>query len=214
MTIFDQLEEQIAPARHHRQVADLVHNQERGATQIAKALPKRPVALGFCKRGDEVSQGREHDAAPGLHGFDGQRRRKVALAGAGRPEKVHPFGAINELEFRQRQDAVAIQRGLEGEVEALQGFDGRQARHHQRRLHAAVLAQRELLDQDLVEGADGVDLALLHAPERGIEHLERSGHPETNETALDAVNHRAGVRHDRPPLLLGSPAARRSPMAW
>ena len=48
----------------------------------------------------------------------------------------------------------------------------------QRRLDAAVLAQGQLLDEELIEGFDAVDLALLDAAEGGVEHLERARHPQ------------------------------------
>jgi hypothetical protein len=42
----------------------------------------------------------------------------MAFAGAGRPEQMDDFGTVDELELGERQDAVAVERGLEGEVEA------------------------------------------------------------------------------------------------
>jgi len=38
MTIFHQLKEQIAPARDHRQVTDLVHDQQREPAEEADLL--------------------------------------------------------------------------------------------------------------------------------------------------------------------------------
>ena len=54
----------------------------------------------------------------------------MALAGAGRPEQVDDLGAVDEVELGERQDAVAIERGLEGEVEAGERLDGREPCHH------------------------------------------------------------------------------------
>ena len=66
----------------------------------------------------------------------------MALAGAGRAEEMDHLGAIDEVELGERQDALAVERGLEGEVEAGQRLDGRQPRQREGRLDAAVLAQR------------------------------------------------------------------------
>src|SRR5215217_4638188 len=131
-----------------------------------------------------------------------------------RAEKVNHLGAIDELELGKGHDAVAVERGLEGEVEAVEGFDGGKARHQEGRLDPATLAQRELLEKDLIEGADAVDLALLDTPDGGVEDLERARHAEADEATLDAVEGRGVVRHDRPPILLGWSLARRSPTAW
>ena len=46
------------------------------------------------------------------------------------------------VEFGKRQDAIAIERGLEREVEAGERFDGGQPRHAQRRPDTPIVAQR------------------------------------------------------------------------
>ena len=61
---------------------------------------------------------REFDAASGLHGLNAECRGTVALAGAGWSEEVHHLGAFDELQLSQRHDAMLVERGLEGEVEA------------------------------------------------------------------------------------------------
>jgi hypothetical protein len=44
----------------------------------------------------------------------------MALSGAGRAEEVEDLGAGDEVELGQREDAVAVEGGLQGEVEALE----------------------------------------------------------------------------------------------
>ena len=78
----------------------------------------------------------------GFDRLDRECRGKMALAGAGRAEQMHHFGAVDEGELGERQDAVAVERGLEGEVEAGERLDGGQPRQQQRGLDAAVLADR------------------------------------------------------------------------
>ena len=60
----------------------------------------------------------EVDAATGLHRLDAERHRQVRLAGAGRAEDMKHLVAVDELELGEGQDTVAVERGLEGEVEA------------------------------------------------------------------------------------------------
>ena len=79
----------------------------------------------------------------------------MALAGAGRAEEVNDLAAVDEAKLGERQDAVAVERGLEGEVEAGERLDRGEPRHHQCGLDAAVLAQRELLDEQRVDRLDG-----------------------------------------------------------
>ena len=140
---------------------------------------KRPFALGLGERGDEIGErGEARRCLPAFTASTAERRGKMAFAGAGRPEQMHHLGAVDELELGQRQDAVAIERGLEGEVEAGERFDRRSGAP----CSSAVLTRRfsrkrEFLDQQLVEGLDAVDLALLDAPQGGVEHFERARHP-------------------------------------
>jgi hypothetical protein len=46
----------------------------------------------------------------------------VRLAGTGRPDEVNRFAAVDELQLGERHDPPAVERGLEREVEAGQGF--------------------------------------------------------------------------------------------
>ena len=56
VTGIHELEEQIAAAGHDRQVADLVHDEERGAAEIPDAVAQGAVALGLGQRGDESAR--------------------------------------------------------------------------------------------------------------------------------------------------------------
>ena len=53
----DQREEQVAAAGHDRQVADLVHDQQRRPAQEADALLQASFALGAGELGQEIRQG-------------------------------------------------------------------------------------------------------------------------------------------------------------
>src|SRR5208283_4724112 len=82
----------------------------------------------------------EVDAAAGAHRLDPERHRQVAFAGAGLADQVHNLVAVDEVELGESQDAIAVERRLEGEVEARQRLDRAEAGHLQRRLDAAALA--------------------------------------------------------------------------
>jgi hypothetical protein len=78
----------------------------------------------------------------------------------------------------QGEDPVAVERGLEGEVEADQGLDADQAPHFERRLDAPPFAQGELLAEKGVDRLQRADLAAFELTHRVIEHLERTRHLE------------------------------------
>src|SRR3954451_24260898 len=114
----------------------------------------------------------------------------MALAGAGLAEEVHDLVAANEVQLRQGEDPVAVERGLEGEVEAGERLDAAQPGHLQRRLDPASLAQRELLGQQRVDRLQRTDLAALELADDGVEHLERPGHPKADQVTLHALERR------------------------
>src|ERR1041384_5911663 len=76
-------------------------------------------------------------------------------------------------------------------------------------LDPAVLAQAEFLGEEIVDRLDAVDFALLDAAQRGIEHLERARHLQTDQAVADILDARgcAGERHGRPALASGAPIA-------
>src|SRR5262245_1339838 len=127
----------------------------------------------------------------------------MRLARTGWPQKMHHFRPINKFELRECEDAALVERGLEGEVEARQSFYSCEPGPHERRLDAAVLTQRELLHEQVIERLDTVDLALLDLAQRDVEHFQRARHLQCYQALLDAVD-----GHDRP-----LETARRSPTA-
>jgi len=108
----DELEEQIAAAGDDREIADLVDDEQARPAEEADALLQASFALGTGERRDEVGESREVDALACLHGLDAESRRKVALAGSRRSEEMDDFGAFDEAELGEREDPVAIERGL------------------------------------------------------------------------------------------------------
>ncbi len=83
----------------------------------------------------------------------------MAFAGSWRSEEVDDFSTGDEAELGERQDSIAVERGLEGEVEAGEGFDGSEASHAQRGLDPAVLA-KGVLDR----AARGLSVILCARP--------------------------------------------------
>ena len=67
--------------------------------------------LGLGQRGDDVGEGGEVDAPAGFDGLDRERGGQMAFAGAGRTEEMHHFGAVDELEFGEHQDAFRSSEG-------------------------------------------------------------------------------------------------------
>ena len=93
------------------------------------------------------------------------------------------------VELGERHDAVAVERGLEGEVEAGERLD----RWAAGPCASAVLMRRlsrsgEFLGEQIVDGLDAVDLALLDAAQGGVEDFQRARHLQADERAADIVD--------------------------
>ena len=73
----DELEEQDGAAAGDREVADLVHDQERGVREGFEPVVEATGCLGLFKRVDEVGQRSVVDPAAALGRGDGQTDRQV-----------------------------------------------------------------------------------------------------------------------------------------
>ena len=120
----------------------------------------------------------------------------MALSGARWPEEVDDLGSLDEVELRQCHDAIPVERRLEGEVEALEGFGRCQPGGGQRHAHAAILAAVELFRQKPVDGFDRTDLALFQALHHVVQHLHRARHLQPQKAGADVVHEPA---HDAAP---------------
>jgi hypothetical protein len=206
----DQLEEQVAATWSDRQVADFVDDQQRAAAQEADFLAQGALAFSLGEDSDEIGKRDEVDALAGAHGLDREGRGEMRFSGAGWPEQVDDLGTVDEVETGERHDPVAVERGLEREVEAGERLDDGQSSHAQCRLDPAALAQAEFLGEEIVDRLDAVDRALLDAAQRGVQHLERTRHLQADQAVADIVDARGGCGGRHGTLALASCA----PIAW
>ena len=95
--------------------------------------------------------------------------------------------ALDKAELGQGHDAVALERGLEGEIEAVQGFDVGQPGHQEGGLDASGLADRELLREQELDRFQGGDLTLLDLTAGAVDHLQGARHLEGDQGGLEAV---------------------------
>ena len=133
----------------------------------------------------------------------------MRFAGAGRAEEMDDLKAIDELELGEGEDALAVERGLEGEVKAGERLDRGEAPHAQRRLDTTVLAHRQLLGEEHVDQLERAGLPAFELAHRMIEHFQRPWHSQSDQGAPDALEDRQAFArrdHGRPP----SPASRRA----
>src|SRR5205807_600888 len=106
------------------EIDDLIDDQQRRTAEVSDALAQATFSVGLGERIDDVGERREVDAATGADGLDAERRGQVTLSGAGLADEVDHLMTIDEVELRQCQNLVAVERRLEREVEAGQRLDG------------------------------------------------------------------------------------------
>ena len=80
-----------------------------GRVMIADTVGQLALTFGFDQRGQYLSQRTEVDAFAGLDRLHAQGDGQMAFAGARRAEQMDHFTARDEVQLRQRQDAVSIQ---------------------------------------------------------------------------------------------------------
>jgi hypothetical protein len=130
--------------RVERDVADLVDHEQRDSLQPGELVVEAALALGVGQECDPFGRGSERDAVAGEAGADGDRDREMTLAGSGRAEQDDVLAAGEEVELAEMQDRVAADRGLEGEVELLQGLARREAGGLDAALAAVAVAAVDL----------------------------------------------------------------------
>lgn len=113
----------------------------------------------------------------------------MAFAGSRWAEEVDSLTPLDKAELCEGEDPILVERWLEGEVEAGQRLDRRKPPHPQRGLDTAILAQRQLLGEQDVDGFQCGEFAMLQATNNVIESLERTGHLQADEIVPNAIDH-------------------------
>ena len=100
---------------------------------------------------------------------------------------MHDLGPGDEVELGEGQDPAAIERGLEGEVEALERLGRREASGLECDRDAAALAGGMLFGQQAVDGLERGELAALDPAHGVVEGLQGSGHAQADQARTDPV---------------------------
>ena len=86
---------------------------------------------------------------------------QVSLPHAWRPEQDHVLPSVQEAELVQALDLLALDTGLEGEIELIERLHSRQPRGAHGGLETAVVAQHDLGVQELLDGLGRRDRAAV-----------------------------------------------------
>ena len=86
----DELEEEHGAVLGDRQVADLVHHEQRGMSEDTQAAGQLAGCLGLHQGLDQSGQGSVVDAAAGLGSGDGEAYGKMSLPDTWRTRHILP----------------------------------------------------------------------------------------------------------------------------
>ena len=145
--------------------------------------PARQVAGGLGL-GEGLDQPRERavvDAPARLGRRDREAYGQVGLPDPGRAEQDHVLASIDEAELVQAVDLFALDAGLEGEVELIERLHRGQPGGAHGGFEPAVVAQRDLGAEQLLDGLGRGDRAAIDLGQDAVDGLERAGHPEIRQ---------------------------------
>ena len=177
----DELEEQDRAALGHRQVADLVHDEQRRVGQRLESAVEPARGFGLLQGVHQVGQRAEVDLASALGSSD----RQVRLSHAGRAEEDDVLLALQKAQFVERVDLLALDRGLEGEVEAPERLHVWQAAGAHGGLEATAVAKRDLSGQELLDRLGRSRLPPVDPGQHAVERLQGAGHLQVGELGRD-----------------------------
>jgi hypothetical protein len=134
-----------------------------------------------------------------LGGGDRQADRQVGLPHTGWAEEDDVLPALDEAELVEALDLPALDRGLEGEVEVLEGIHRGQSGGSHGGLQAPVVAQGDLGAEEALDRLGRADPAAVDAGQDRIQGLQRPGHLEIGQHGADPVATGETIRLHRPP---------------
>jgi len=123
-----QLEEQMRRIGLERQVAELIHDQQLGLGEMPQALLDPALGLGLGELRHQARGGDKEHRVAGQDRLAAERYRQVCLADAGRAQQQHRLAVGDKAPGGEFADLLLVERGLGGEVEAVEIADEREAR--------------------------------------------------------------------------------------
>ena len=138
----------------------------------------------------------ELDLVPLFDRLDPECDGEVGLAHAGRPQKDQVLPVGDPAHRREFLDLLGVDRGLVGEVEALQCLDEGQPGHPGGHLGAPVTAGRQFVLHDVPEEGAVVPFLLGRVGEEALKLIRQPGQLQFAQFLFQGVE----VAHTTPPM--------------
>ena len=166
--------------------------------QNRKPALQRPVGSCLFQVGHQVSQCAVVDPPSVLRCGNGKANGQVGLSDTRRAKQHHVLLPLEEPEFCQAHDLLALDGWLEGEVELLEGLHHRQPGTPHGRLEPAVVAKGNLGSEQLLYGLARGDLAAVSLSKNGVRRLKCARKLQVSEHATDTVSAGADLSFHAP----------------
>ena len=155
---------------------------------------------GLGGAGDEVGGGGVVDAVAGVDGFEAERDREHRLADAGWPDREDVRVFFDEAQRRELFDEAAVDRGLGGEVEVLEGLGGGEPGEAQAAGEAPFERRLDFDFEEVVQELGVAGLVVLGVLERGGEPLSGRGELQRGEVPAELLVGRVLVHRATPAI--------------
>ena len=171
----DEREEEHCAVLIDRQATDLVDRQEGRMRQHAQAARQVAGGLGLGAGLDQPGQGPVIDAPGGFGCRDCQAYGQVGLPDPGRAKQDHVLAAVEEAALAPALDLLALDAGLEGEVERVEGVHCGQPGGAHGGLEPAVVARHDPGARQLLDGLGRRDRAAVGLGQDAVDGFQRAG---------------------------------------
>ena len=181
----DELEEQVSAVSVNRNVADLIDDEELGLAVELQTLLDPVLGIGLGQGRDQRHGLGEVRPVALCDRLDAQGHGQVGLPDARRAQKDDVLAVRDEPALGQFLDPLLVDRGLEGEVEALERLDVGELGERSSDGDVLLLLGGHLLGEDLVQEVGIRDVVLGGFLESRLQTFVDPIKPEMTEVVLD-----------------------------
>ena len=197
VTAAHQVEQQMPGLALQGEIAQLIHDQQVGPSEMGQGLLQRPALGRFDELVDQI-RGMDESTAPAqFYSPSSQANRQVGLSDTGRPEQKDIRGIGQIPPCLQLRDHPAIQAGLEAEVVVLQAAVQGKLRHLEPHPSAFDVLAGDLLLDDVIQKIQKAHFPPGPALQKAVQALPRTQQLQAGEVAFQALH--ARIYHGSPP---------------
>ncbi len=161
-----------------RAEAEIVDDEQAGRGVAGELAVEGAVGPGGAQRGEHLVRGDVEDGMSGKAGAVANGLSEVALTHAGRTDQENVGVVVEESAGGHVENLGLGERGVEAEVEVIQGLQAVEGGAAEAELELLAFAPLHLVDKQPVEELDVADVTVSGLAEPEIQALQNAGEPE------------------------------------